>query len=314
MQLQWDNQLRVSKGEKSFERVEKQRNNLYEEKLRQEKEAIKIFTLYEITKEITKALSETEAFDIFQQKLKEHVYFQECHLFDAMAEEIKDFRKSEDHFVFTLKGKKRKIGYLVVKGVAEEDKEKVMILGHQFALALRRVKLYREIERIAITDGLTDVYTRRFVLERLQEEIKRSRMRKINMSFLMIDADHFKSFNDKYGHMTGDQILGEIGVIIKQNIREIDIPGRFGGEEFCVVLPDTDLEGAQFAAERIRHSVEQATIKAYDATIQATVSIGIATFPQDGTKANEIVDKADWTLYKAKKQGRNRVCYFGMNE
>jgi len=314
VQSEFENQYKISREEESSKKIMKRRNKLYDEKTKQEEEAIKIFTLYEITREITKALSETDAFDIFQQKLKEHVDFQECHFFDPTADEIKDFRKRDDHFVFTLKGKSRKIGYLVIKDIAEEDKEKVMILGHQFALALRRVKLYREIERVAITDSLTDVYTRRFVLERLQEEIKRSRIRKINMSFLMIDVDHFKSFNDEYGHMTGDQVLGEIGSIIKENIREIDIPGRFGGEEFCVVLPDTDPEGARFAAERIRRSAEESLIKAYDTTIQATLSIGIATFPKDGTKATEIIDKADWTLYKAKKQGRNRVCSFGMND
>lgn len=101
---------------------------------------------------------------------------------------------------------------------------------------------------------------------------------------------------------------------LRQNIREIDIPGRYGGEEFCVVLPDTDREGAKFAAERIREAAEQASIRAYDAAIRVTVSIGIATYPDDGQSFNEIIDKADWALYRSKKQGRNRVTSFGVYE
>ena len=127
----------------------------------------------------------------------------------------------------------------------------------------------------------------------------------------MVDIDFFKTYNDKYGHLTGDQILREIAGIIKDNIREIDIIGRYGGEEFCVVLPDTDNGGAGYVAERIRSAVEEATIKAYDTTVKATVSLGIAVYPQDGKEMTELIDKADWALYRAKKQGRNQICAFG---
>ena len=128
----------------------------------------------------------------------------------------------------------------------------------------------------------------------------------------MIDVDFFKTFNDKYGHLVGDQILREIGTIIKANIREIDIAGRYGGEEFCVVLPDTDVPGAQLAAERIRKSTEETEIKAYDTTVKVTISIGMATFPADGHLMDELIDKADWALYRAKKLGRNKICAFGI--
>ncbi len=186
-----------------------------------------------------------------------------------------------------------------------------MILGHQFALALRRVRLYQEIEKIAITDSLTELHTRRYVLDRFEEEVKRSKVRNINVSFLMIDVDFFKKYNDSYGHLTGDKILREIAFIIKENIREIDIAGRYGGEEFCVVLPDTGSDGAQYAAERIRKAANDTAIKAYDATIKATLSVGISIFPYDGKSLDELVDKSDWALYRAKKKGRNRVCCFG---
>ncbi len=283
------------------------KERLYLEKINLENETIEIFTLYEITKDITKTLSEKEAFETFQKKLANHVTFKECRLYDADSEEILEMKKSPRHFVFTLQSKRKKIGHLVIEGLAEEDREKFSILAHQFALAFRRVQLYEEIEQIAITDSLTEVHTRRYIMERFQEEILRSVARKSNLSFLMIDVDFFKSFNDQHGHLTGDMILREIGTLIKENIREIDVAGRYGGEEFCVVLLDNDQQGAEYAAERIRQAVESALIKAYDTQVKATVSVGLSTYPQDGEKMEELVDKADWSLYRAKKEGRNMV-------
>ncbi|HLF17962.1 MAG TPA: GGDEF domain-containing protein [Candidatus Omnitrophota bacterium] len=275
-------------------------------------EATDIFTLYEITKDITKTLHEKEAFGMFKKKLEEHVRLVDCQFLDLQNEDIDNFRKDPDYFIFSLKTKDQNVGHLVVKGVSEDEKEKMAILATQFSLALRRVKLYQEIEQIAITDSLTEVRTRRYTMERLQEEMNRSKSQHLNLAVLMVDVDHFKKINDTYGHLTGDQVLSEIGRIIKENLREIDIAGRYGGEEFCVVLPDTSAQGAQFAAERIRQATEKALIKAYDTQLQTSVSIGISQFPKDGTKLSELVDKADWALYRAKKQGRNRVCSFGV--
>ncbi len=286
---------------------------LFEKKIVLENEALEIFTLYEITKEITRSLNEEEAFGIFKNKLGAHVRFKQCRFLDPLSKEVKVL-ENEGYLLFALKGKRRKIGCLAVEGLVKKDKEKFMILAHQFALALRRVKLYQEIERIAITDSLTELHTRRYIMERLREELRRSKVRKIKMSFLMIDVDFFKKFNDEHGHLTGDQVLRELGEIVRNNIREIDIAGRYGGEEFCVVLPDTDRVGAHYAAERIRQATEEAIIKAYDTTTKSTVSVGTATFPDDGTKINELIDKADWALYRAKKHGRNRICSFGVYE
>ena len=185
-------------------------------------------------------------------------------------------------------------------------------MAHQFALALRRLKLYKDIETLAITDGLTGAYTRRYFIERFDEEIKRASLRKSNLSLLMIDADHFKMINDQHGHLAGDQVLKEISNIIQENVREIDIVGRFGGEEFCVVLPDTDMGGARLVAERIRKSAEKRLIKAYDSALRVTLSIGLAIYPSDGKLLEELMDKADWALYRAKSQGRNCVVAFGL--
>ncbi|MCB9757131.1 MAG: GGDEF domain-containing protein [Candidatus Omnitrophica bacterium] len=277
-----------------------------------EEQVSQIFTLYNLTREMTRTFSENKTFQTFKTKLSESVSFDDCLLLDPLAQREIEEKQSQGYLLWTLTGQRRALGVLAVSGVADDQQAKMTILANQFALALRRVRLYQDIEQLAITDSLTEVHTRRHVMERLEEERSRAQLHKTNMSFLMIDIDFFKNFNDQYGHLTGDQILREISLIIKANIREIDIIGRYGGEEFCVVLPDTDYEAAVYVAERIRAAVEAATIKAYDTMTKATVSIGIAVYTQDGKEINELIDKADWALYRAKKEGRNRVCAFGV--
>ncbi len=304
-QLKEEEKTRHEIIQQSRQRFLTEKTTLEERKKSLSDEAFKIFTLYEMTKEITKQVSADEAFEIFKRHLSQHVIFKNCQFLEPLSSGLKDI--AADNFIFTLQDKRGKIGYLAIEGLDDNDQEKVVILGHQFALALRRVNLYREIEKIAITDSLTEVHTRRHFMERLQEELSRSKARKIKMSVLMIDVDHFKSFNDQYGHLTGDQILRKMAQILKENIREIDIAGRYGGEEFCVLLPDTDREGAKYAAERIRQATEKSEIEAYDNTVKATVSIGLATFPKDGQSVDELIEKADQALYQAKQTGRNRV-------
>jgi len=296
----------------AFRKIIEQKDKAQAEKAKLEHEAMQIFTLYDMTKEITRNSNEQEAFNIFRRKLKENVTIEDCQLAADIGEGFKGGLLPSEYSVFVLKSKEKKLGVLLYKGLETKDKEKFAILAHQFALALRRLKLYKDIETLAITDGLTGVYTRRYFLERFEEEIKRASLRKSNISFLMIDADHFKMVNDQYGHLTGDLVLKEIANIIQENVREIDIVGRFGGEEFCVILPDTLLEGSQVVAERIRKSAHKRLIKAYDSTLHVTLSIGLAVYPTDGKVLEELMDKADWALYRAKSQGRNCVVAFGL--
>jgi len=296
----------------AFRKIIEQKDKAQAEKAKLEREAMQIFTLYDMTKEITRHSNEQDAFNIFFKKLKENVLIEDCQLLHDVSEGFKGGILPSEYAVFILKSKEKKLGVLLYKGLDPKDKEKFAILAHQFALALRRLKLYKDIETLAITDGLTGVYTRRYFIERFDEEIKRSAIRKSNLSFLMIDADHFKMINDQHGHLAGDQVLKEIANIIHENVREIDIVGRFGGEEFCVVLPDTDLEGSRLVAERIRKSAEKRQIKAYDSTLRVTLSIGLAIYPSDGKLLEELMDKADWALYRAKSQGRNCTIAFGL--
>ena len=295
-----------------FGKIIEQKDKAQAEKAKLEHEAAHIFTLYDMTKEITRHSNEQEAFEIFRRKLKENVIIDDCQFAQDVDEGFKGGVLPSEYEVFVLKSKEKKLGVLLYKGLEPKDKEKFAILAHQFALALRRLKLYKDIETLAITDGLTGVYTRRYFIERFDEEIKRSALRKSSLAFLMIDADHFKMINDQHGHLTGDMVLKEISGIVQESVREIDIVGRFGGEEFCVVLPDTDMEGARVVAERIRKSAEKRLIKAYDNAVRVTVSIGVAIYPNDGKLLEELMDKADWALYRAKSQGRNCVVAFGL--
>jgi diguanylate cyclase (GGDEF)-like protein len=123
-------------------------------------------------------------------------------------------------------------------------------------------------------------------------------------------VDHFKEFNDRYGHLVGDALLVETADTIKENLRQIDLLGKYGGEEFCVILTETDLDSAKFAAERIRQAIETKTVSVYDESLKITISIGISAFPDNAEDLNSLIDKADSALYKAKEQGRNRVCVY----
>jgi diguanylate cyclase (GGDEF)-like protein len=198
-------------------------------------------------------------------------------------------------------------GILYIENISRVYFENFIILAGQFAIQLQKVILYKKVQEMAITDSLTEVSTRRYFLERFKEEIRRSMRRKSTMSFLMIDLDYFKEKNDKFGHLVGDIILKEIAAVLKSTLREIDIIGRYGGEEFTVVLAGIGREGALLAAERIRSSVEHSVFKAYDEKVSITISIGISTFPEDGVDEHTLIESADKALYRAKEKGRNRV-------
>lgn len=202
------------------------------------------------------------------------------------------------------------IGILTIFGAEEEQIEEFSIMAEQLALEVKKVSLYERVQTLAITDGLTNIYVRRHFLERLNEEVARSRRHNLKLSLLMMDIDHFKQCNDTYGHLVGDIILRDIARIMKEQVRQIDLVGRYGGEEFVIALPDTNKTRAAGIAERIRQSIETHQFKAYDETITTTISIGIAVYPEDGKDVAALIDRADQALYKAKEEGRNRVFSF----
>ena len=197
---------------------------------------------------------------------------------------------------------------LYIEDIPKVHFENFMILAGQFSIQLQKVILYRKVQEMSITDSLTEVSTRRYFLERATEEIRRSMRHKSNLSFLMLDLDHFKERNDKFGHLVGDVVLKDVSSILKSSLREIDIIGRYGGEEFAIVLTGTGKNGAFQVAERIRENIEGAVFKAYDETVSITASTGISVFPDDGVNIEDLIESADKALYKAKESGRNKVC------
>ena len=267
---------------------------------------IETLALYELTKDICKSLDEETVFNIFRDNLKKNVGIRDCHYIKDSAGLI----KYKDYMVLPLNTDENQIaGYLAVDGVSEADKVNFDILVQQFLIGLKRALLYQKVQGMAITDALTQVYCRRYFLERFSEEIKRSRKNKLHLCFLMIDLDNFKQLNDRYGHLVGDAILRQVSKTISDMVRQIDFIGRYGGEELAIVLAETDKEQASFAAERIRQAIEASLIKAYDEELKVTVSIGVSTFPESTDHMRDLIELADQALYLAKETGKNRVCF-----
>jgi diguanylate cyclase (GGDEF)-like protein len=160
-----------------------------------------------------------------------------------------------------------------------------------------------ELEKLSVTDGLTGLVNHRALMQRLTEEGIRSKRNKRPFTVIMADVDHFKQYNDDFGHPEGDQVLKLVAAILKDSTRTVDCVARYGGEEFSVVLPETDMGGALEVAERIRARIEAADFP----NRRITVSIGVAEFPRDAATTNKIIVVADEALYVAKRQGRNQV-------
>lgn len=167
-------------------------------------------------------------------------------------------------------------------------------------------RLAASVEKLAITDDLTQVYNYRFLKGALRREIKRAGRFRQKLSILMADVDNLKAYNDLHGHLRGSHLLKLIAGRFVSQVRSFDLIAKYGGDEFTVILPQTDLEGAMVVAERMRQSIEE-----HDFPLAAagtiTVSLGVATFPDDASDAHSLIMMSDRALYQAKRQGRNRV-------
>ncbi len=166
----------------------------------------------------------------------------------------------------------------------------------------------KRLKKLSITDGLTELFNHRHVHQLLHDEFERSARTGESIAVVMMDLDRFKAVNDTYGHPTGDVILYETAQIIKETAREIDMVGRYGGEEFIAILPGTEEEAAAHFAERVRHAVESYEFRDGATLVRMTVSCGVASFPGEGVDEPEALLKAaDAALYQAKHGGRNQV-------
>ncbi|MBI3039392.1 diguanylate cyclase, partial [bacterium] len=188
------------------------------------------------------------------------------------------------------------------EGFNPDDQRLLEALAQQAAMAVEHARLYE----LAITDGLTKLYIHRYFQARLEEEVVRAKRYHAAVSLILFDIDHFKKFNDTYGHQQGDIVLVEVAKLVKLTVREtVDIPARYGGEEFTVILPETDAQGAFMVAERLRKTVETYEFPGPGKTLTVTISIGIATFPDHATNRAVLIKKADIALYHCKERGRN---------
>ncbi len=184
----------------------------------------------------------------------------------------------------------------------------LQVLGNQLAVALANAASVRRLEELATTDGLTGCLNKRSFLDELASRFKAAERFGKKLSLIVIDIDHFKSVNDTYGHAVGDQVIRGLGEILRKAARETDAVARFGGEEFCILCEETDSEGAQLLAERVREELKAREFETELGKLRVTVSLGVAQFPEDAKADKQLFELADKALYLAKQTGRDRVC------
>jgi diguanylate cyclase (GGDEF)-like protein len=190
----------------------------------------------------------------------------------------------------------------------DQDEKTLTILANHAALAIENFQLHSKTEELTVIDELTGASNYRYFRQKLDEEFKRAKRYGQALSLIMMDIDWFKRCNDTYGHRFGNQVLRELVRISSKHVRDVDVLCRYGGEEFVVILPQTNKEDARQIAERIRVAVGQQLIELDKIKSRVTVSIGVATFPEDAEEPDQLIEKVDQALYQAKGQGKNRVC------
>ena len=189
-----------------------------------------------------------------------------------------------------------------------KDIARLDALVPQMAIAMENIYIRVQMQDAAATDGLTGLWNHRRLYDLLREEMRRAARYGRALAVLMMDVDSFKTFNDTYGHPQGDQLLRVVAGILKGSVRSVDHVGRYGGEEFLIILPETGKEDACRMAERIRGEVEaRACVVIEDQAVHRTMSMGVAAFPEDASSADELIQRADAALYRAKRSGKNRV-------
>jgi diguanylate cyclase (GGDEF)-like protein len=188
----------------------------------------------------------------------------------------------------------------------------VLLMANMFAeqvsLSLANIRLREALRSQSIRDPLTGLYNRRYLEEMLERETRRAVRAEQGLGVLMLDLDHFKQFNDTYGHDAGDAVLRETASLLLKSVRAEDIVCRFGGEEFMVLLPGADLKTTQARAERIRSRLRELTVLHHGRSLGTiTASLGVAEVPQHGTSPQSLIVASDAALYRAKREGRDRV-------
>ncbi len=224
---------------------------------------------------------------------------------DYISDPIIHELKTEEFVVLPLKAHDKVVGVILAdnifnrKPITEEDIKMLTMFANQAGLAIENSMLYEQALLRAHTDSLTQLWNHGYFQYSLEEMLSIAKAGESSLSLLLIDIDNFKQYNDQYGHQKGDEILRSISYILREQSRKMDLVCRYGGEEFAIILPETNRQEAGQIAERLRDAVEKANLP--------TLSIGVASYPEDAKDKQELIELADGALYKAKRLGKNQV-------
>ncbi|MFH0856012.1 MAG: sensor domain-containing diguanylate cyclase [Candidatus Omnitrophota bacterium] len=229
---------------------------------------------------------------------------------------VVQFLKSEELVLIPLKAKDKINGMIVADNfitrepINKDDLHMLTMLANQAGLAIENSQLYEKTVMLAHMDSLTQLWNHGYFQYLLQTELEKSKEAKTPLSLIMLDIDHFKVYNDTLGHQAGDKTLFELATLLKNQSRKMDFVCRYGGEEFAMILPETDKKEAFLIAERLRIDTEKHSFSHEDIfpAKKLTVSLGISSFPEDGLAPAELISASDKTLYRAKNKGRNTTC------
>jgi len=194
------------------------------------------------------------------------------------------------------------------KQITEQELSLSGTFAEQIGLSIANIRLREALRNQSIRDSVTGLFNRRYLEETLEREVHRSARTGQDLSVIMFDLDHFKSFNDTFGHTAGDFVLRNVGSLLSRNTRLDDIACRYGGEEFVIILPNANLEDSEMRAEQLRAEVKNLEVTHLGRPLgPITISVGVANFPQHGSSPTQLIARADAALYQAKKAGRDRV-------
>ncbi len=240
--------------------------------------------------------------------------------FIADSREMVQNEKADGSAIVDKLTKKGDMSHILILNVSERartgnenDLATLSIMSNLVSLALGNIDQYRLIEKMSYTDSMTGLYNYRYFYKRLNEEIYRARRFNRMLSLVIFDVDNFKIINDSFGHQAGDEVLKGLASLVISSVRAIDVVSRYGGEEFCIIMPETDSSSCRIFMERLRSKIQNQKFVGDDRRkgYEISVSIGGAIFPQDAQSADRLIYCADMALLKAKASGRNRSVMFG---
>jgi len=231
---------------------------------------------------------------------------------------IAQLLKSGELAVVPLKAKDKVNGIIIAdnfitrKPITKDNLQMLIMLSNQAGLAIDNSHLYEKTVVRAHSDSLTELWNHGYFRYLLQDELEKTKAVQGRLSLMMVDIDDFKVYNDALGHQAGDKILKELAALLKTRSRKMDLVCRYGGEEFAIILPQTEKNEAYLIAEKLRQDIAKHTFQHEEILPQKklTVSIGLASFPENGGSAAELLSSSDKALYEAKKQGKNKTCCY----